>query len=533
MIFIILGGCGPKISDDGQYVPPDREVISIQINDGGNGIEWIKKAAEDFNALPENSDYFVIIKPVAEDKIADIKISIESGVSANDAYFTSEPNIKSIISADLLVDMKDFAQTTKVPGEDVTIMEKLRDPEDVLTTFSNYGEGLYGIPYANGFAGFVFDYQLFEEKGWLFYDMENGQEILSKGPDGVAGTYDDGQPRNMTEWQQLIDNIASKANTYPFIFNTKYPNYLTNMVDAILAQYSGIDGYKTFINYEGSFTDSDGNTVNVTPETGYKVYDLPGLEKGVSFLDTYLTNNQSYVFPRSWKTTETSHRDAQNSFLIGYRQSTQAPLAAMLFEGTWWENEAKPMFDSLVKNGQPERGYGKRDYRFMMFPAMEGQKGIDGTGHGSVFNCMEAGAAFVVKNEKDAEKQQKVLDFIAYTCKDEYLQLFTIISGSIRPYNYTLSEEQLSKMTPFQNNVWQIYNDTENVRLIRTNFDSNASPFYYDSSKSVRYYTYIEAGYPTIFKAAERHNAQELLQSMRSYNATNWSKYYSEVADKL
>src|SRR5690606_38312549 len=127
-----------------------------------------------------------------------------------------------------------------------------------------YGEGLYGIPYANGFAGFVFDYQLFEEKGWLIYDIENGQEVLSKGPDGIAGTYDDGQPRNMTEWQQLIDNIASKANTYPFIFNTKYPNYLTNMVDAILAQYSGIDGYKTFINYEGSFTDSDGNTVNVT-----------------------------------------------------------------------------------------------------------------------------------------------------------------------------------------------------------------------------------------------------------------------------
>ena len=534
LIFImataILSSCGPKLSDD-DVVPDGREVISVQINDGGNGTDWIKKAAQDFNALPENNEYFVRIYPVQEDKIADIKTSIESGVNSRDAYFTSEPNIKSIISAELLVNMADFVKE-KIPGEDISIEDKLRYPADVKTTFSNYNDGLYAIPYADAFVGFVFDYELFLDNGWLLGEMVDGEYVLTNGPDGQPNTYDDGQPRNMTEWQDMINQIQIKSNTYPFVFTTKYHNYLTSIVDAIMVQYSGLEAYRTFTSFNGTFKDSSGNTVTVTPETGYKVYDIPGLEKGITFLDEYLTNNKSYVHPRVWNTTETSHRDAQNYFLTGYQ--TAQPLGALLFEGTWWENEARPMFDSLVANGQPNRGYGKRDYRFMMFPAMDGQLGIDGTGHGSVFNCMDAGAVFAVKND-DKAKEQKVLDFIAYTCKDEYLELFTTISGSLRPYNYSLSNEQLAAMTPFQQNAYEIYNDTDNVKMIRMNFDSNISPFYYESSKPVRYYTSITGSgtYATIYKSAERHTAAEIIQSMRKYNLDNWSKYYAEIKDKL
>lgn len=529
----LLTSCVPKPAGGDDVVPEGKEPIYVEIYEGGFGVEWVNQAAKDFNALEENGDYHIVIKVVQSVNTLDLKMNIEAGVSASDAYFTAEPNIKAVINADLLVDISEFIDT-KVPGENITIREKLRNPEDVLTTFSKQNEGLYALPYGDGFAGFVFDYGLFEEKGWLIYNMVGGEEVLSPGPDKIAGTYDDGQPSNMEEWQAMIDIISSKPNSYPFIYNTKYPNYLTNIVDAIIAQYSGLDGHKTFTSYNGDFKDANGDTVTVTPETGYKAYDIPGVQKGIEFLDTYLTNNQRYVHTKSWGSTEFSHRDAQNAFVLGYRQNIQAPLGALLFEGSWWENEARPIFDSLVSNGYPQRGYGMRDYRFMMFPAMEGQQGIDGAGHGTVFNCMDAGSFFAVKNESEPAKQQKVLDFMAWTCRDEYLQLFTTISGAVRPYNYELTEQQYNGLTPFQKNVWQIYNDTDNVSMVRTNFDSNASPFFYASTKPSRYYSYIEnAGYDPVYRAATRFNAATILESMKSYNQSNWSKFYNEVIDLL
>jgi hypothetical protein len=44
----------------------------------------------------------------------------------------------------------------------------------------------------------------------------------------------------------------------------------------------------------------------------------------------------------------------------------------MLVEGGWWENEAREMFNNIAKEDS-SRGFGKRDYRFLMTPAMEGQ----------------------------------------------------------------------------------------------------------------------------------------------------------------
>jgi len=536
ILIFVFTACGPTVvppGEDSVIIDPMKTQIYVQVVNGGYGTQWALTAAKDFNAIPENNQYQVVITGSSdEDSLTNIKTNIQAGVGVRDAYFTSEPNIKPMINAGLLEDLSDIYQT-KILGEDVTIKQKLKYSDNVEVSFSNYGEGIYGLPYGDGFSGFIFDHDLFMEKGWLMVDYDNPTE-LSAGPDGKKGTYDDGQPISIEEWEIMLDLISSESYSYPFIYTTQYPSYLTTIVDAILAQYSGLDAYKTFLTYDGDIVDTNGNTITVTPETGYKVYEMDGLDKAVRFLDKYLTNDSRYINPVSWKTVSTSHRDAQDRFVVGYTQSASSPLGAMLVEGNWWEREATPIFNSLEDRGNPDRGYGQRDYRYMMYPKMEGQKGIDGNGNGSVINCMDAGAVFVPKNDKDPEKLQKTKEFISYTLKDEYLQLFTTICGAVRPYNYTLSDEQFNGLTPFQKNVWEIYNDTDNVAIIRANFDSNASPFYYNSSKPSRYYTNIEgAAYSTIFKSLERYTADEALSSMKNYNAANWSKYYSEVSKYL
>lgn len=69
--------------------------------------------------------------------------------------------------------------------------------------------------------------------------------------------------------------------------------------------------------------------------------------------------------------------------------------------------------------------------------------------------------------EKNAEKTEILLDFLSQTLSDECLEKFTTETGVIRAYDYTISEENFAKMTPFSQNVWKMYNDSENIAIVR------------------------------------------------------------------
>ena len=50
--------------------------------------------------------------------------------------------------------------------------------------------------------GFVYDHEIFYNKGYLFTQADG--ETLTVGKDGKAGTYDDGQPTTIAEWDIMI-----------------------------------------------------------------------------------------------------------------------------------------------------------------------------------------------------------------------------------------------------------------------------------------------------------------------------------------
>lgn len=521
-----LSSCGKLV--DG--IDTSKTQIYVGIFNGGYGTDWLKEAAAEFNAMPNNSEYQVFVSPINDDSLPTIEANLVAGTSNMNVYFTTMPNIKSMISKNLLADLSDLLPE-KPDGEDgLTLEEKMLYPDLAKKAFSDpYGDGFYAFPYGDSFVGFVFDYQEFYTNGWLIFDAPGK---LSPGPDGDPGTYDDGQPRNMSEWNEIMLAIRS-SGTYPFIHNTKYPDYLTAILDAGVAQYEGAENYRTFYRYDGTYTDGSGNTSTITPATGNKVFAMEGVGKALGFFDDMFTNNRENVHPASWETTSLDHRETQNKYILRYKNSDDNPPSAFLVDGNWWENEAKPLFNNLTNSNEPERGYGKREFRYMLLPRLDGSKtGADGKAK-SVLCCNDTGAMFVVKN-KDAALEKKAKEFVAFTLSEKNLKRFTLANGAIRPYHYDLKPEEKAQLTPFQRNVWEMYHDTDHIELVRPEIEKLYSPINYATNKvGNRWFAEIGgAGYYNPLMGLRRSDAQTYQKSLVNYYTdTKWNGYYTVVKE--
>lgn len=561
----IAGGTACGAREFVQSIDSSKKQIYVNVYNGGNGCDWIKKLAKDFNVLYDESGYEVVIIDNLKYSITDIISDITTGTETA-VYYTVEPGIKDMIAQELLEDISDVYDM-KVDGEDgKTIGEKMNDIDLCKQVFSGkQGQGLYGIPYSVSFLGLVYEHERFLENNWYFYadgsdeavktaldeqkitytvnakneiyfegsenetNYSDGDRILSCGKDGKYGTYDDGQPTTEAEWRVLLNKIVSKGG-YPLLWSGANPNYIDDIVTSIYAQYDGLDNYKLFSSYDGTYVaPATGESTLITPETGYKIFEVSeGLRKGVDFVDTYFTNIEKYIHPFATYTS-TSHRDAQDKFVFGFKNEGEIYLTGMLADGTWWENEAKASFNSLVASGETDRGYGAKEYRYMLLPAIENQKGIDGKGNGSVFSVRDSGAVIVKKNS-DRELVEWAKKFVAYTTSDESLRYFTRTTGVVRPYDYEISAEELAEMTPFQRNVWTMYRDKENIALVKPYMNNNTCSINFASGKSKWIYvtTYEGASYLSPLSVLQKTDTDGYLAALRNtYTKAVWENFYN------
>ena len=522
ILIISCTACGELIAP----VDSNKTEIKISVYNGGFGVDWINKAASDFNST--NEKYKIVI---VDNKygVGYLESDMASTAAIADAYYTCEPNIKKLINKNLVVDLTDIYET-KVDGENgVTIKDKIKNYDIFSNILSANGkEGIYGLPLADALIGLVFDYTLFVEKGWLLTDTDG---TLKAGKDGIKGTYDDGQPITEAEWEIMLNMI--NVNASPFIWTGEFPTYTDQILYAMLAQYEGLDNYKLMNTFNGTYVrPSDGAETVITPETGYKVYDSEGYNKAFSFLKKYF-GNQNYLHP-SATNRYTSHRGAQDKFILGYRNVAENPLSAMLVDGTWWENEAKVMFNALKNEGEPERGYGQREYRYMLLPNLTGQNGLIGNSAGSVLACRDNGV-IVVRKQNDINKIRVAKEFVAFTCKDEYLREYTVATNSPRPFIYDLIDEDLNKMTPFGRNIWNMYQDTDNIGIIRPYVDELLSPIFYNTDKPSMFVSKLGgANVFTPIVGLERNSVADYIAGIKEINNTvTWAKHIEDCQDLL
>ena len=482
-------------------IDKNKTQIYIAGYDGGVGNAWLDDLANEWNA---NNDAYQIIQIPTRISQKDLSNSINTGVTDYDVYFTGDVGYVSNIYNGTLEDLSDVG-AMKVDGNDRTILQKIGYRDDYYETVwkpvaSKNGQGLYMLPYCDNFGGFIFDYNTFVEKGILSfaqasdtnvksalkaqeisytesngklkvsgytgsYDLFNyktGDYILTAGKDGLYGTYDDGQPTTQAEWDQMLARITG-ANMKPFLWTGGYPEYADMILESLFAYYAGMSEFNTYYNFNGQVT-VNGAKVNITPDNGYDVYGIDAMRNALNFMNDYLNNSNYY---HSNTTTSASHTDAQGTFILGYQLNKDQP--AMIVEGNWWENEARSVFDTseVVNAG---RGYGQRDYRYMLLPKLSGAYGLDGNGNGSIMSVINSGAVLVPKvgnSEEEQAKLAQIKDFLGFMLKDENLAKFTVKTGVINAYSYELTKAQFDSLTPFSKNVYAMIHDKTNIDFAR------------------------------------------------------------------
>ncbi len=563
--------------------------LMVTVYDGGYGTDWIKEAAKSFNEANSDSSYKVQIKAEKMD-ISTVRNYCEQGLNINRgecAYYvgTNRAEMRKGISQGVFADLSDML-TESPDNNGVTLKDKIRDYDTWQKAMSAAdGTGLYSLPYSDSVIGFIFNYDQFVESGYLEkvsasdssalnalkaqgidYKVENNQVIFksysgsnqyilykegdiitSCGRDGIYGTYDDGQPNTIAEWDSMIKTIASDS-IRPLIFTGTYSySYSIAAFYSIIADVAGVEALETLFSSNSNGKEiqmKDGTTKVITPENGYEAYNIKGIEEALEFLYTYMnvdtTRDNNYLHPAAYLESGYSHKQAQSSYL--YAQATGGtatnPESAMLYDGTWWENEARPSFNELEKANYKEYAFGKQDYRYMMYPH------YDATSEGSIFSAYGSEAIVVpskLDNDpvKSDEKLAVIKDFILYATSDEVLQNFTVETSCVQPYNYDIPADKFAQMTPFAKSYWAMYADKENVTFVRPgilecltprNLSENNYRIFpvkvdsYEGNGPDQFLNYINQ-YQTVYP--NKQWISKATESMYTQAKTNWSKYFN------
>ncbi len=486
-----LTACGPQVV--GEFDAKANHIY-VQVYTGGIGRDWLNAAVEEFNELnySDVSEEKWVVEILTTDNKTDggeFYDRFKSGVSEADIYFTSNPTMwAEMIEGGYLLDLTDVYNARPDGEGGKTVSEKLANADPIyekLYTQNGTADGIYGLPYADMFNGMVVNKEVFVRYNWFTAESPDNKAaaeaalgctlktevyegrtvlvdaalsgtpgysdvVLTPGKDGKYGTFDDGQPATVAQWDEMMALIA--ANNYKgFLWAGAYPEYTNPILQSVMGQYLGAEGMHDWLSFGDesyTFTDRSGAELTVDADNRANSFKIPALYEALSFLSTYVAKN---AHSKSLRALET-HTDTQGYFVYGEDSSTMEK-AAILCDGMWWEREASAKIESVGKDAE---------YTYLMLPAFEGQA-MAATD--SYMYMSEAGSVFA-RNTTDAKKAEKIKEFLTLTLSDKYLKHFTMETGCVRPFAYELTESELQELTPFARNCWEIYH-SENVHFGR------------------------------------------------------------------
>ena len=488
--FVGCGGGDTSSNDEGFKYTGNETTLKIGIFNGGLGYSWLEKVGREFekdfaNVSFENGKMGVRIVP-HPDKVsfrADlVQSAIEQNVNADDIYYlaiyTGPEYIYKGYAADItsavvdkvyldngeLADMEWDAEQGKLVAKagatapTKSIADKMVDTNRVGYYYSeneldfnkdgtaDYNPGYYSLPFENSLSGFIYDYDLFSEMGWLDYD-------------GI-----DGLPDTMDDFFDLLDRIVA-ADMIPYTFSKGVSNYWPGLYDAFIAQYEGLDAAELNFTYDGEYTfdattsaqikadypdveneeyltvNADGTyTVEIDSKNAWLLAYQPSKSELMKFLRKLA--DPKYFDPDIYKETH-NYTAAQDQFVLSKLGKNKQKRIAMMYEGEWWENETRANFNYTG-------GYGKREFRFFPLPYIEGQKDEDVR---SVCDYSRGVDLFVNAKTKKLDLCKL---WLQYAHSESALETFTMETGVTRFYDYDLDEEQLKTLTPFGRNTYKI-----------------------------------------------------------------------------
>lgn len=309
----------------------------------------------------------------------------------------------------------------------------------------------YAVPYMLSVTGIIYDADLFNEAslyfkkdgtiGANFASIEAGE--ASVGPDGIAGTSDDGLPATWGDFLTLLERI--RINYTPFTWAESPTTYqLSRLFNAIWANYEGYDDY--MLNYSFSGTDSQFGEIN---ENNYDL--LLGQEGRKAAVKAFydITKVSGNYSAKARPGGGNNHTGALREYIQSKRFGKRI---AMTVENSYWEQEAREVFDG--ETSQAVNGYGKRNFRYMPVPNFTNVDGIEDQINTERVLPAQFADSYICLSAKNknanADVQVKIAKlFIKFMQQRSELVKYTANTGCIRPYNYTVSAEEKATCTPY------------------------------------------------------------------------------------
>ena len=516
----------------------NKTILNIKVFNGGLGYKWLQELATNFQETFKNVSFeegktgvYIAFTPNKE--FSNLASNMAVGADAEDIYYTSDCNFYNFMDVEVAYNVTDI-MTADVYDEDgmvspnadgtgwKTQSKSIADRITVEHTAKRLNVGseeepeYYALPFDDSTAGIIVDWDLFKEQGWNNYN-------------GI-----DGMPATISEFYDLLTRIRKKGYS-AFIFSTGV-QYTRVIQAAVQAQVDGLDTYyDLFSDYTGWYDfNEDGIKTNdeiITPNTAYKLLDTRGYKAAVEMaLKMFEKTSGGKTFYDPAVPTGVSFGVAQQDFLMS--KETSQPIA-MLFEGEWWENEARATFNAMGEVNE-ENAYGKREFRMMPIPSFnstnEEQKYTLGAW---------TGGAVTIVNEKTVagnRAKEKVAElWLQYQYSDKGLRCFTSHNGATLPFDYELSDEEFAKLTPFGRNVWELKHSDE-VEIV---YDSpmmrsrevrlGTQLFDYHVTIGNEYKGHLFNNYVTFCQEEKNVSVAEYLKGMHDYYDTKFASAYAKA----
>lgn len=475
----VLVACDNTEDPTQEVVDKSRTQLYVFNFGGGYGVEWLLAAKQRFEELHKDD--------VLEEGKKGVQIIIHNEKkilkemtdtildNKEEIYFTEYATYYSLLSKGILGDITDavkadLGQLGDKSGQ--TIESKLTDEQkDYFDVDGKY----YGVPHYSGYTGFTYNIDLFNKQGYYFRDyydttiedivdyfVFSNTDVKSAGPDGVKGTYDDGLPATFEEFFILCDYVKQSGDT-PVIWNGKvHTSYIDWFIQALDANCDGFD--QVMLDYtlsgeaktlgkivNGQFV-KDATSTIISDSNATNVFRREGRYQALSFVEKLIDNNYYFQSPQGGSfNLGMTHLDAQDNFLFGGNDG-ETPNIAMLLEGIWWECEATDTFNRMEQSMGADYGKNARNFGFMPLPKPSKDK--VGTQDNVLLDHIMS-ICFMKANIADFKKEI-AQEFIKFVNTDQSLIEFTTITNMPKALNYTMTNEQLAKLSAFGRSVLEV-----------------------------------------------------------------------------
>lgn len=514
--------CGNNRGDDEDPIDPTKTQLYVSNYDGGFGDEWLRALADRFEELHkddrlEGGKTGIQVRLVNAKKQGN-QILDEMLTSTAEVFFTEGLPYRDGALQDYFLDITDAVTTPLTEyGETDSIESKMTEQQQ--NWFKVNGK-YYAIPHYEGYYGMFYDIDTFDTRNLFMTDTGTFTNYAGrgKGADGVAGTYDDGLPVNMTQFFKLLDEMK-RQGMVAIGWPGANPRYMSDMLVNYSAAYEGYA--QTMLNYtfkgsaenlitlSGSTVVEDAEALPINESNGYELRRQAGKYYALEFAERIIDGN--YYSSGSFNQTS-DYLDSQTKYLTSAFENNGAKEIGILIDGTWWENEASSIFESMAKR-YPGSGKGERRFGIMPFPMPDGEESRSQSS-AVVEHLMSA--AFINKNIADYKKDLAI-DFIRFCATDESLIEFTKITSAPKAFQYDLTT-QLSELTYFGQQVWSF---KQNSKVV---YKFSDTPLYYMNTNYFQNNNW-ESGIQTVPSVAleEGMSSEDYFTGMYSTAKTSWA----------